>query len=472
MNTKNKIFTLLTAEIIGKLNFWGIQSTLLLYLTNILKVQPAIAYAFYAAFTSLTFLTAVVGGILADRFFGFFRVLFVSIILTCLGNIILSFFQASFIILGLTLISCGTGLFMPTVASLLGLFNYKSNNQRQKIFSIFYMCTNIGAILGPIFFSLLLIYNLRYAFAAIGATTLIWIFYYIYCFENKITFLKYNFITKKNLLLNVIILFILAITYFLMLYQKTLGISLGTLACFFVVGLITLSFYKLNILDRKKILMLLLMIGITLFFFSCAFQIYSSLTMFIEKFVNRRVLNLSIPASSFSSLEPFFILILAPFAMWLWEILNKKSMEPPLLIKIILGLLLASGGFLVFALAAKKVTLIHDQISMGWIVGGNFLLGLGEICIMPSLISAISFTAPLRFKGTVMGLLYLSFAFSGYLAAIISKITSTNTLEEFNQALDYFTIYLKISILAAAIACFILIISLKAKKYIVKNEKV
>lgn len=58
---------------------------------------------------------------------------------------------------------------------------------------------------------------------------------------------------------------------------------------------------------------------------------------------------------------------------------------------------------------------------------GNFLLGAGEVCLMPTIISSITRLAPSQLKGTIMGTLYLALAFSGYFAGLIARWTTVHS---------------------------------------------
>lgn len=92
----------------------------------------------------------------------------------------------------------------------------------------------------------------------------------------------------------------------------------------------------------------------------------------------------------------------------------------------------------------------------------QLFLGLGELCIMPTIISAITQYAPKTIKSTMMGLLYLSLAFSGYFASLIGKLTLQKG--QFSSPIIYFTVYIKIFYLALIITAVLMIVSYLVKQ--------
>ena len=184
--------------------------------------------------------------------------------------------------------------------------------------------------------------------------------------------------------------------------------------------------------------------------------------MFTEQHVNRQLVSWTIPSSAFTSLEPLFIVILAPLIVRLWKKMSERNQEPLPLIKIGVGLLLGGCGFVIFALGTHHAAYSQQNISMLWIITGNLVLGLGVLCIMPTLISAITQYAPKAIKSTMMGLLYLSLAFSGYFASLIGKLTIKNG--QYSTPMVYFDVYSKICLLTIVVAIVVLFIGYALKR--------
>ncbi len=465
------LYFLSFAEGAERLSFWGIQSLLLLYLTKALHLFSGNAYLIYGSFTALTFSLSIVGGILADKLFGFRRMLILGIVFSMIGNMLLMlpFLDATY--LGLVFLICGSGLAVSNNANLLGTYYQDNDNRRVRGFTVFYMATNIGAVLGPVIYGFLQNYGWHVPFLMGSLSLALWIiFYSIY----KDVFSNYGSPPNKEFsqtlefefLFYCLSLIILFVCLLLIQHPHWVGKVL-VIAGISTLLWITIANISQTNLQRLRMMVLILMIGCALFFFACAFQIYSSLLLFIDKQIDRHLFNLLIPTSAFAALEPFFIVILSPIGIKVWQYLNSKNKEPEGILKISIGLFLASASFLVFAFSAYQVGMSEKEGSLLWILIGNFLLAAGEICIMPPLISAITIQAPKNMRGTFMGLLYLSLAFSGYIAGLIARLTGqvSNQLVNMQEnVLSYYAVYLRITLLALGLAIFMLILSLPIKK--------
>jgi POT family proton-dependent oligopeptide transporter len=447
------------AEIIQRFNYYGIQSVVLLYLIKHISIDEKNAYIIYGAFTALTFVMSIIGGVLADKLFSFYKIVLLGIFFTMIGVFSLGLTNLNYSI-GLGFVICGIGLFLPNNASLLGSFYSQGDQQKQKGFSFFYMGTNIGGLLGPIIFGVIATYNWNYAFDFGGLCIFCWLL--IYFFSRKIIINNFKtqnskvFDKKQTLLfLGINIFFIISIIY-LMHHPYFVGTSLYIIGVAVFAGMILVSKYQTKI-DRNRIFLLLLMICIALLFFSFTFQIYSSLMIFIDKYIAHTLFEWKIPASSFASLEPLFIILLTPFFIKGWSILNSQNKEPSLFYKPIIGLGFCGISFLVFSLCAY-LTLEGNLSSSLWILLGNLFLSAGEICIMPPLITAITSFSPVFLRGTIMGALYLSLAFSGYFSGKIASFSSGSTLSL--NASYYSVLYIKIA-LFAFVASGILLVMFK-----------
>ncbi len=225
--------------------------------------------------------------------------------------------------------------------------------------------------------------------------------------------------------------------------------------------LIIISGFRRNKKERNTIFLLILMILCALLFFASVFQIYTSLIIFIQHHVDRYLFYWIIPSSSFASLEPFFIILLSPIIARVWKELSAKAQEPSPLAKMALGLLFGGCGFGVFALAAYHASRMGSEISVFWIFAGNAFLSIGEVCIMPTLISAITEYAPEKIRATIMGLLYLSLAFSGYFASLIGKLTINSKV----GSMSYFSVYSKIFVFGIGVGLFLFVVTQVVRHY-------
>ena len=130
-----------------------------------------------------------------------------------------------------------------------------------------------------------------------------------------------------------------------------------------------------------------------------------------------------IPASTFQSANPIFIILFGLVFSSLWTALAQRNLEPSTPIKFALGLLQLALGFAVIWYGAFS----HDargMVSMNWLLLGYLLHTTGELCLSPVGLSMITRLSPPRLVSTMMGAWFLATAFSSFLAGIIATFTS------------------------------------------------
>lgn len=425
------IYVLCSIELIERLSYCGIQALLVLFLLNVLGISETQSYVIYGAYVGLTFIVSIGAGIVADRILGLQKAICLGGISILLGNIVLVLPSAKTIYLGLSLIILGTGLFKPNCAGLVSALYQPSDRRRDAGYTLYYMWTNIGGLLGPIIYGFIAQqYHWRYAFIISAIGMLIGLFIYQY---NKKHFASESSLILSNHFLRwlayLLFPFVVFLLWQLLLYPQWVGSILNGVAI-----IIVLALAAYLILDKApdyfKIGLMAGLILISVGYFSLVFQTSSSLTFFIENYVDRSLFHWQIPAAMFAALEPLFVAIGAPLMTYFWLHYDKQHYGSLTLLKVAAGLLLGGVGFLIFALMAKYMGFIAPMHSaIFFIVLGNVLIGLGELCIAPPILSILAHLVPIKFRGTIMGIYYLALAFSGYLAGLIAKMTSHSALQ-------------------------------------------
>jgi len=453
--------TLFLGEFLEKFSFWGLQSLLVLYLTKSLNITGYKAYTIFGTFTALTFSLSILAGILADKVFGFRNAVIFGTLFIIAGNFFLGLSDINWTYTGLAIIAIGSALFTTNNSNLLGTFYEKVDSRRSKGFVIFYVATNMGGLLGPVIYGIIsLSFDWHNCFKLSAIALSLWLFLLLFFNKDLISKgLPPNSIKEKisiqlfNLFSFFLLLIITSCILFFMKYVQYTAILIIFLG---ISGLLTLMLSVSRTLpsERNAIIILLAMILFCSVFFAIEFQVNSSLLLFTEQHVDRNFLNWTFPTNIFAALEPFFVIILSPVFAFTWKILDTKE-EYSSFFKITLGLLLEGAGFLIFSLGSDLVTMHVQKISILWLIAGNLLLGAGEICVMPTVIASITKTAPYKLKGSIMGMLYLSLAFSGYMSGIIASLTTKSLHHDIFIASEYTHVYNKIAegaFLAAGIA--------------------
>jgi POT family proton-dependent oligopeptide transporter len=124
-----------------------------------------------------------------------------------------------------------------------------------------------------------------------------------------------------------------------------------------------------------------------------------------------------------------FIVLLAPLFSGLWGWLDRRGLDPSKPTKSALGLTLAGLSFIPLAFAAEQSGASGGLASVWWLVFAYFVLELGEMCLSPVGLSAVTQLAPIRVVSLMMGTWFLATAFSETLAALFGKLAAIEVPE-------------------------------------------
>ena len=129
-------------------------------------------------------------------------------------------------------------------------------------------------------------------------------------------------------------------------------------------------------------------------------------------------------AGSLTFLGSFFIVVLSPIFAWLWPWLERRGWNPSKPAKSAIGLLFAALAFLPLIAAAKGVAHDGALASVWWLVLAYFVLEVGEMCLSPIGLSAVTRLSVAQVVGLMMGGFWLATAYSEMLAAQFGKLAS------------------------------------------------
>lgn len=381
-NTKNishpkGLYLLFFVEMWERFAFYGMRALIILYMIQHLLYSTTKAGNIYGLYTGLVYLTPLIGGYLADRFLGQRKCITLGAICMCTGLFMLASGINSIFLLALFLMIIANGFFKSNISSTLGLLYGDDNERKDAGFTIFYMGINLGAFLSPLICGTLAIkYGYNYGFAAAGIGMLIGLTLYK-LFENKLLgeYGIHPVTTNKNDLKN----------------KETLTPE-----------------------QKTKLKALFILLLFTVVFWCCYEQAGSSLTLFAEYSTNRVIFGKTIPTGYFQSLNPLFIIMLAPMASAVWGFLNKKGKEPSSVHKFAFALILMSISYIILSFAGYFSG--FSKVSPLWLVSAYFIMTIGEICLSPIGLSLVSKLAPKKFLSLIMGTWFLS-SFIGNLFA-------------------------------------------------------
>ena len=161
MNRKHPkgLYYLFGTEAMERFSYYGMRALLVLYLTAATTaavpgfgMERSEALAIYALYTSLVYLTPLIGGALADKFLGARKSIFIGGLVMMLGEFALMLSSGSLFMfyLGLALLILGNGFFKPNASTIVGELYEPNDPRRDGAFTIFYMGINVGAFFSPL----------------------------------------------------------------------------------------------------------------------------------------------------------------------------------------------------------------------------------------------------------------------------------------------------------------------------------
>ena len=369
------LFLLFFVEMWERFSFYGMRALIVLYMVEVLMYSTQKAGNIYGLYTGLVYLTPLIGGYLADKYIGQRRCITFGAIFMVLGLFLLAWGDKDFFIISLVLMIIANGFFKSNISSVLGLLYGDNNEKKDSAFTIFYMGINLGAFLSPLICGTLAVkLGYEYGFLAAGIGMLVGLFLYK-TLENKL---------------------------------------LGDCGTSPIAKKLKNYDEEATETSNKGVLPLIYLMLFTIPFWVCFEQAGSSLTLFAQYQTNRSFWGHEIPTGYFQSLNPLFIITLAPLISILWENLRKKSKEPSSVEKFLIALFLMAVSFCLLALGAFHSK--TDLVSPFWLIFGYLIMTIAELCLSPIGLSLVSKLAPKKMLSLTMGCWFLT-SFIGNLVA-------------------------------------------------------
>jgi POT family proton-dependent oligopeptide transporter len=168
---------------------------------------------------------------------------------------------------------------------------------------------------------------------------------------------------------------------------------------------------------------MLVLIFFAVVFFSVYMQSGLSVLLFTERSVDLELFGHRVPPSDVQSLNPLFILLLAPVFSWAWLRMTRHGRGPSIPFKFALGMLFIGLAFLVLRMGGLATGAEH-KVALGWMVLFFLLYTAGEMSLSPVGLAMVSAWAPKRLAGFAMGMWLLSISAASYISGIVANIAA------------------------------------------------
>jgi len=432
--------TLFFTEMWERFTFYGLRALLVLFLVDAVDnggygLEDKTATAIYGLYTAAVFMAALPGGWIADRLIGAQRAVMFGGTLMTIGTLMLAIPGPKQLFFGgLVVIILGVGLLKPNVSTLVADLYPEGGGRRDAGFTIFYMGINLGAFIGPLIAGWLAArYGWRTGFlaAAIGLPVGLlqfWLSRHLFngagATPNRNDGGAGLAADWRRLGLALAVLATVAAVLFSgLVHLDPTRLAQG--AAYVLVGMAALYFLYLftgaglDAVERRRMIVVLVMFLAVASFWSGYEQAGSSLNLFAKRHIDRMVGGFEIPAGWFQSVQPAFVILLAPVFSALWVRLAQRQMDPAAPLKFAFGLLLMGLGFL-FMVAAANIVAGGASAPAYLLILTYLLTVFGELCVSPVGLSTVTKLAPARLMGQMMGVWFLGSSLGKLMAGLIA----------------------------------------------------
>jgi POT family proton-dependent oligopeptide transporter len=462
------LYMLFFAEMWERFSFYGMRALLIFYLVQHWAFADDKSNLIYGSYLSLVYITPVLGGYLADRYLGQRRAVVFGGLLLALGHLFMAFEgtggQADPTInvfwLALALVIVGSGFLKANISVMVGQLYSRTDVRRDPAYTIFYMGINVGAALGTILVGYLgqtLGWGWGFGLAGIGMVLGLIVFVLGRGVLNGAGEAPGPLTKSREYSLYGIGIAAVAVMWGLIQYQDVIQ-TLLIVSGLGLLGYVLYESFKLPKEPRERMFAILFLIALNPLFWGLFEQAGGSMNLFTDRFVDRG----GVPASLFQSINPIYIILLAPLFAGLWQFLGRRGLEPSAPAKF--GLALAQMGLANLVLVWGAQAYGVAAITPVYLVFMYYLLATtAELCLSPVGLSAMNRLAPSFLASLIMGAWFYMTAVGNFLAGKIGEATGGHGGEMTKQGL--LDIYAMFGWISIGVAVVVLLLSPIVKRW-------
>lgn len=483
------LYLLFITEMWERFSYYGMRALFMLYMTQALLFDKEFSSEIYGSYTGLVYLTPLLGGYIADRYWGNRRSILWGALMMAVGQFLMflsaCYFHEVFLakwlmFAGLGTLILGNGFFKPNISIMVGDLYEPGDKRKDSAFTIFYMGVNVGATIAPLWCGLVgntghpEDFKWGFLSACIGMLigAAVFQFYkdkYLVTPDGKPVgnppkqkpVQASEQIRSKRLFWTMGIATVILASLFAIGGADWIGAFIY--ATIITVPLSILADSSLTRQERKQICIIFILAFFVIFFWAAYEQAGASLTFFADEQTDRWIGGWEMPASYFQSFGAVFIVLLAPVFAAIWSFLGRHRLEPVSPRKQAIGLFLLSLGYLLIAFGVKGVE-PGVKVSMLWLTGLYFLHTMGELCLAPIGLSLVYRLSPARFSSLLMGVWYLSTSAANKLAGLLSSYYPENGVVKNFLGYEVATLYDFFMLFVVMSACAAVVLFVLSKK--------
>ena len=346
--------------------------------------------AIYGAYTSLVYFTPLIGGFLADQFFGRRYTVIVGGLLMAVGHFLMAF--ENYFYFALLFLILGNGAFKPNISTQVGGLYKPGDHRIDRAYSIFYFGINLGAFIGQNICGAFGEEKMwSYGFGAAGVGMLIGTIIYFFALRvlpNDVPKRSNQSAAPRDA------------------FTGQDWKAVGILWLLFVPGCLFWAAYEQS--------------GNTVEVWSVD-HLYRTVSLGFTSF--------TLSVGFIQSVNGLFILLFTPLVITLWKRQEEKGREPTAVVKMAIGFVILSISYLI--LAGAQFAAGAGQVHWVWSIVFFAVYTVGELYFSPVGLSLYSKAAPARVAALMMAVFLATSFIGNYLAGYLGKFYSdphmTNT---------------------------------------------
>jgi len=394
-------------EACERFSYYSMQTLLVLYMVNYLLLpghvgkvvgldwlrgwhypgldgQP-LSSAIFGDYTSLVYLTPILGGIIADKLTGRRIALIAGALVMALGHFLMAF-EGAFLFALLALI-VGVGLFKGNIATQVGELYSEQDLRRAMAFQIFYIFINVSVIAAPLISGTLgQKVGWHWGFGCAGVVMVLGLVIYL---SGQRWLPADNRPSRRTRA------------------EPREKLSRNDWTCLIYL-LILIPVLAISLLTNQ--------------------EIFNAYLVWGDQHFNLQFMSYTMPSSWLITLDATlsFSMLVAVALFWKWWSVSRK--EPDEITKMIIGSVFTiAGGACLFLAAASQPE--GGKIGLFWPFMFHLLNSIGFAHILPISLALFTKIAPKQITATVIGLYYLAFFAAnkivGYVGGLYSSLPTT-----------------------------------------------
>ncbi|WP_459789002.1 peptide MFS transporter [Alteriqipengyuania sp. 357] len=472
------LYVLFFAEMWERFSYYGMRALLVLYLVKHWLYSDGGASLIYGAYTSLVYITPVLGGWLADRYLGQRKAVLYGAVLLTAGHFFMAFEgdgsgyandpALNIFWLALALIIVGSGFLKANISVIVGQLYPRTDVRRDSAYTIFYIGINLGAAAGTIIAGYLgETIGWAYGFGAAGIGMLLGLVVFVLGkpllrgqgeppvpakLKEKVAGINLEWMLYAVGLVGV------AVIWALIQFQEAIGwilLASGAALLLYVLK----EAFKLDNDSRDRVFAMICIILLMPLFWGLFEQAGGSVNLFTDRYVDRQ----GVPTSLFQSINPIYIILLGPLFAGLWQFLGKRGWEPNTYAKMGLGIVQMGLAFIVLVLGANASG-ADALVPVLFIFLFYLLSTTGELCLSPVGLSAINRLSVRHMASLMMAAFFFGTAGGNYVAGFMGTLMGEGGEGGEITRQGALDVYWSMGLVAAGIGAFVVLISPLVKK--------